>query len=103
MDRLGRLVFLSMSVLLVWVGLLSQAQAQGQTSPLVAGLGKEFVSETAKVHGITFHCVRGGKRASRHPYPWVPTGLVRVPRDHPAFAAFAMTDSEGLYNAQRGT
>ncbi len=59
--RLGRLIFFPVSVLLVWVTSFSQAQAQGHQSPLAAGLGKEFASETARVNGITLHYVRGGK------------------------------------------
>jgi pimeloyl-ACP methyl ester carboxylesterase len=59
--RLGRLFFLPLSVLLGWVASLSQVQAQGQLSPLVTGLGKEFASETVTVNGSTLHYVRGGK------------------------------------------
>jgi pimeloyl-ACP methyl ester carboxylesterase len=59
--RLGRLIFLSLSILLGGGTTLSQAQGQGQMSPLAAGLGKEFASETATVNGITLHYVRGGK------------------------------------------
>src|SRR5580700_3066862 len=39
----------------------SQYQTQGQTSPIVTGLDREFLSETATVNGITLHYVRGGK------------------------------------------
>jgi hypothetical protein len=41
--------------------ILSQYQTQGQTSAIVTGLDKEFLSETATVNGITLHYVRGGK------------------------------------------
>jgi pimeloyl-ACP methyl ester carboxylesterase len=57
----GRVAFLPLSILLVWVAVLSQARAQGNMSPQAAELGKEFVSETASVNGITLHYVRGGK------------------------------------------
>jgi pimeloyl-ACP methyl ester carboxylesterase len=60
-QRLGRLIFFPLSVLLGWVASLSQTQAQGQMLPLVTGLGKEFASETATVNRITLHYVRGGK------------------------------------------
>ena len=40
---------------------LSQYQAQGQTSPIATGLDKEFLSETATVHGTTLHYIRAGK------------------------------------------
>jgi pimeloyl-ACP methyl ester carboxylesterase len=40
---------------------LSQGKAQGQSSHLATGLGKEFTSETATVNGITLHYVLGGK------------------------------------------
>jgi len=59
--RLGRLIFFPLSVLLGWITSFSQAQAQGQLSPLATGLDKEFASETASVNEITLHYVRGGR------------------------------------------
>jgi pimeloyl-ACP methyl ester carboxylesterase len=59
--RLRTLVFIASSVLLGWNTTLSQAQGQGQMSSMATGLGKEFVSQTASVNGITLHYVRGGK------------------------------------------
>jgi pimeloyl-ACP methyl ester carboxylesterase len=59
--RLSTLVFIASSVLLGWNTTLSQAQAQGQMSSMATGLGKEFVSQTATVNGITLHYIRGGK------------------------------------------
>lgn len=58
---LGRLVLLSVSVLIGRDPVSSQAQPQRQMSPLATGLGNEFTSETATVNGITLHYVRGGK------------------------------------------
>jgi len=60
-PRLARLIFFCLSVLLGWVPSFSQARAQEKISPLPAGLGEGFASETARVHGITVHYVRGGK------------------------------------------
>jgi pimeloyl-ACP methyl ester carboxylesterase len=59
--RLGRFVFLPVSVLVGWVTALSLRRLQGQTSPSATGLSKEFASATARVNGITLHYVRGGK------------------------------------------
>ncbi len=59
--RIGRLSFVVLSALAGCGIVRSRAQAQGQTSPLVTGLGKEFASEIATVNGITLHYVRGGK------------------------------------------
>src|SRR5260370_34009776 len=58
--RLGRLIFFPLSVWLGWIPSFSQAQAQGQLSPLATGIDKEFASETASVNEITLHYVRGG-------------------------------------------
>jgi pimeloyl-ACP methyl ester carboxylesterase len=60
-QRVGRMGLLALSVLAACGIVLSQAQAQGRTSPLGAGLGKEFASKTATVNGIKLHYVRGGK------------------------------------------
>lgn len=37
-----------------------RAQASPQADPAVAKLGRDFVSDTAKVNGVTLHYVRGG-------------------------------------------
>jgi pimeloyl-ACP methyl ester carboxylesterase len=57
----GRLILILLSILLGWITMLYEAQAQGKMSPLATGLGKEFASETATVNGIKLHYVRGGK------------------------------------------
>jgi pimeloyl-ACP methyl ester carboxylesterase len=59
--RFGRLGLIALFVLAGCGIALSQAQAQGRTSLLETGLGKEFASATATVNGITIHYVRGGK------------------------------------------
>lgn len=59
--RIGRLRLLVLYYLAGCGMVLSQYQTQGQTSPIVTGLDKEFLSETATVNGITLHYVRGGK------------------------------------------
>jgi hypothetical protein len=51
-QRVGRMGLVALSVLAACGIVLSQAQAQGRTSPLGAGLGKEFASKTATVNGI---------------------------------------------------
>jgi pimeloyl-ACP methyl ester carboxylesterase len=60
---IGRLIFLPLYFLLGWITSFSSAQAQGQLTSAVTGLGGEFASETADVNGITLHYVRGGKGA----------------------------------------
>jgi pimeloyl-ACP methyl ester carboxylesterase len=55
--RFGRLALVARSVLAGCGLVLSQAQAQGQTSPLATGLGEQFASETATVNGITLQDV----------------------------------------------
>jgi hypothetical protein len=54
-------ILILLSILLGWITMLYEAQAQGKMSPLATGLGKEFASETATVNGIKLHYVRGGK------------------------------------------
>jgi pimeloyl-ACP methyl ester carboxylesterase len=53
-----RLSFLS--VLAAYGILSSQSHAQGRPDPLVAALGPDFTSDTARVNGTTLHYVRGG-------------------------------------------
>ena len=64
---------------LIIIGLLfsltMSAQSKRATDSLVAKLGKGFVSNTAKVNGITLHYVRGGKGPAvvlihGHPQDW---------------------------------
>jgi len=59
--RIGRLRLLVLYYLAGCGMVLSQYHTQGQTSPIVTGLDKEFLSVTATVNGITLHYVRGGK------------------------------------------
>lgn len=59
--RTGRLRLLVLYYLAACGMVLSRYQTQGQTSQIVTGLDKEFLSETATVNGITLHYVRGGK------------------------------------------
>lgn len=47
-------------ILTVCVTVFGQAQAKRQNDTAVAKLGKEFVSDTARVNGTTVHYVRGG-------------------------------------------
>jgi pimeloyl-ACP methyl ester carboxylesterase len=58
--RFGRLSSIALSVLAACGIIPSQALAQGRSSSLATGLGKEFTSEIATVNGTTLHYVRGG-------------------------------------------
>jgi pimeloyl-ACP methyl ester carboxylesterase len=58
--RLGRLLPLALSILLLWTGCPSQARGQRRLTSPGAGLGKDFASEYATVNGIRLHYVRGG-------------------------------------------
>jgi pimeloyl-ACP methyl ester carboxylesterase len=58
--RTGRLRVVVLSYVTGCGMVLSPNQTQGQTSPVVPGLGKEFRSETATVNGVMLHYVRGG-------------------------------------------
>jgi hypothetical protein len=48
-------------VLVGFSNVFAQSTGKRQIDPGVAGLGKGFVSSTAKVNGTTLHYVRGGK------------------------------------------
>jgi pimeloyl-ACP methyl ester carboxylesterase len=62
MNRhIGLFSLVVLSYVVGWVMVFFQSQAEGQTSPVLTGLGKGFVSEAATVNGITLHYVRGGK------------------------------------------
>ena len=64
--RFKQALALAVLVMLVCGGALARPPAHGQSrstrraDPLVAKLGKGFVSDTAKVNGTTLHYVRGG-------------------------------------------
>jgi hypothetical protein len=60
-EHFGRLGLVALSVLVGCNIVLAEAQAQGKTSSLATGLGKEFASQTATGNGTTLHYVRGGE------------------------------------------
>jgi pimeloyl-ACP methyl ester carboxylesterase len=94
-----RKIRLFIIVIYILSALTSRAQDKQATDKLVAQLGEGFISNTAKVNGITLHYVRGGKGPAViliHGYPqdWYEYHLV-MPRLAKQFTVIAV-DMRGV-------